>query len=62
MPEIFLDEAWIEVEDVLTEPYINGCFSVVSSEVVNPVFLGPDVNHLSGSHSKWIGECSSHVS
>jgi len=62
VPEVFFDEAWIEVEDVLTEPDVHGCFSVVTSEVVNTAFLGPNVNHLSGSHSEGIGECSSHES
>jgi len=62
VPKVFLDETWIEVEDVLTEPNIHSCFSVVSSEVINTVFLGPDVNHLSRSYSEWIGESSSHES
>lgn len=60
MPEVFLDEAGVVVDYVLTEPDIHGSLSVVATEVVNAVFLGPDVDHLTGSHSEGIGEGSSH--
>lgn len=51
MPEIIFEKAWVKGQNVLTEPNVNGCFAIVSSERISS-FLGPNVNHLASCHSE----------
>jgi len=56
VPKVSLEETWVIVQDGLTEPNVNCGFTVVATKRIDSVLLGPNVNHLSSSHSEGIGE------
>ena len=61
VPEVSLEESWVIVNDVLTEPYVDGRFPIGAAKGVHSSFLGPDVHHLSGSHCEGVGEGRSEI-